>query len=512
MLRALQQPQSLQSTQIARRGGGENKAIQYRREMDKKMVAMQNTQAEDMKRTFIASWQAKSAAAVEKIQINNIAKQLEIGAEKQVELRRQKLAELLKFEEEQYAREITASQESSQDKLQRNLQTALQQKQAREEKRKQFAQEQYMRMWRMGCDDLRTLDSEAYDRYVKSEQLRQRDEKRTKSKEELDEEAKWQQLWEDDRLQKLEREKEEAAKKALMTVETRAAVLHQMQEREQIRNEQLMEKARERNEWRERALAEAAEAERLRQDQHNKIVEQGRKIAAWNEAFLQQKKEERRRKEAQERQEMEAQMADYELELRRKRMSVEAMQREMVAYKEFLQARREEERRVQEEIDRVTAEYQAAANAKQDAGWERDRLARERLMQQVAATRDEQVKYKAEQKEASRLAKLEERAQLERDIARDFEAETLEEKERRLHELQQRIDLELQIRQKANMRAVAQANLRNEEEAARLAEIQYRAFVKSEMERARALGIGARSIGQGHGHKSVDWNSRIGDS
>lgn len=217
----LQAQQQQQHAKTLRRRTGENPAIQRRRELDQKMIAMNATQKEDLQRSFISDWQAKSAAAIEKIQIANLAHELENAAQKEVERRRQRLAELLRNEEIQYAKEIALTQETTADKLARNLELAKAHKQKREEERRKYAQEQYMRMWRAGCDDLRTLDSEAYDRYVKSEQLRQINERDVFKGKDTEEDAQWLKLWEDDRKMKLEREKEEAAKRAVMTAETR---------------------------------------------------------------------------------------------------------------------------------------------------------------------------------------------------------------------------------------------------------------------------------------------------
>jgi len=470
-----------------RRSTGENPAIQLRRELDDKMMQHEAIQKADEKRMFVAAWQAKSAAQVEKLQIQNIAKQLEIAAQQKVEQRRQRLAELLALEEEQYAREIAAGTESIQDKLQRNLAIAKQHKQAREEKRREFAQQELLRMWRAGCDDLRTLSSEANDRYVKDMQLRQREEKRLRAEAEKKEDEIWTQLWEEDRKQKIARETEEAAKRSMMILETRAAVIEQMRDRENRRNAELLLKEQERQEWQARMELEAAKAEEEKQARIRELREQGRKVAAWNAELMERKREERRLKDLEDKKIIEAQLADYEEELKRKRLTKEAMQKEMVAYKAFLQARREEERKLEEELDRITQAHLDASNAKQDALWERERQARERLMQEVDRARKEQLEAKQRAKEEERAKAIAERQALEAELAHDAKLQAEEERQRKIQELRQKIDLELQIRERANQRAIEQARVRAELEEARLAEAQYRQFVQSEMERLRSL-------------------------
>lgn len=84
------------------RRGGENPAIERRRQADATQMAMNATQQSDFRRSYISDWQAKSTIKMEQVQIANIAKNLEQDAQKQLDARRQKLAELLLLEEEQY--------------------------------------------------------------------------------------------------------------------------------------------------------------------------------------------------------------------------------------------------------------------------------------------------------------------------------------------------------------------------------------------------------------------------
>lgn len=130
-----------------------------------------------------------------------------------------------------YSREISSSQDTTVDRLQRTLALARQNKADRDDRRRQFAQEQYMRMWRAGCDDLRTLDSEAYARFTKAEQDKQRQQRSVLSQEERAEEARWLDVWEEDKRRKLQREQEDASRRAVAAVEMRDAIAKQMQER-----------------------------------------------------------------------------------------------------------------------------------------------------------------------------------------------------------------------------------------------------------------------------------------
>mgnify|MGYP001042140722 CR=1 FL=1 len=94
---------------------------------------------------------------------------------------------------------------------------------------------------------------------------------------------------------------------------------------------------------------------------------------------------------------------------------------------------------------------------------------------------------------------------------REKELERAEDAARAAVALQARLDLETQMRQRANVRAMEQSRIKQEEEAAAVAEAQYREFVRLEQGRARLAGASrvVAATETGHGRKATDWNSRI---
>lgn len=469
--------------------GGENYAIQRRREAEDHAKVLEAEMLADRQRTYVTQWQKDSQAKMERAQIVNIAHELRAEDETKLEKRRQRLAELLSREEEQYRQEMEAMQETTADKLARNLDEARAKKKEREEKRQQFAQEQYMRMWRAGCDDLRTLDSEAYGVHIKQEQWRQMHDYRDAARAaNAEEERQWAELWEQDRLRKLQRETEEAAKRALTGHRTREAIAQQMEDRAERRRQELAERERAKAEWQAEMQREAAALAAQREAAAQQRAVQGRAIAEWNDNFLKAKAEAKRLKDLEDREEVEQHVADYEAELRRKKMDRLQMQREMVAYREYLMARRAEEARIQRELDQMSMAHQAAANAKQDAAWAREEAGRQRLMREVLDTRAEQLAAKDAAERARQAEMVEERRRAEQAREQVAAEEAAEDAALREAELRHRYDLEMQMKQRANLRAVEQARIKQEHEAALVAEAQYREFVRLEVGRARLSG------------------------
>jgi hypothetical protein len=70
------------------------------------------------------------------------------------------------------------------------------------------------------------------------------------------------------------------------------------------------------------------------------------------------------------------------------------MRVETLEYLEFLRQRKEEERRLEAELDRLTAEALGRDNAKRDMQMLKEELARQELMRQVKQTRSDQMTEK----------------------------------------------------------------------------------------------------------------------
>lgn len=387
-------------------------------------------------------------------------KNLELQDEAKLHERRQKLAELLLMEENQYRIELEAMQETPADKALRNVALARKHKEDREQRRMEYAQEQYLRKWRAGCDDLRTLDSEAYLKHVKEEQLKQQHEKHDALKSKKEEEEKWARLWEEDRLQKVQREEEEAAKRGLACYDTRNAITRQMAERMEQRLQDLNEKTAERDAWLKQLQEDARAAELRRQEEYKRKLEQGKAVTAWNDEFLQRKKDEKRLREEAERMEIAIKMANYQKDTQAKQADKEAMQREMVEYREYLLARKEEEKRLERDLERLTKEYLDKENARRDAQHEKEQAARDKLLHEVLEGRKQQLEAKGQSRDRRAQELAEERKWLAQDLELAKQQEEAEERAARQQALERRQALETQIRLKANARALEQAQIR----------------------------------------------------
>jgi trichoplein keratin filament-binding protein len=468
-----------------RRTDGETLAVRQRRELEDKRTTLLKANQDQFKSTHAAKWEQSSQKLVDETNVKRYALKLRQEAAAALESRKQKLAELLAKEEALFRQEIVATAETVAQRNARLMAHAKQFKDIREEKRVQYAQEQYMRLWRNGCDDLRTLDSEAFNEYIKAEQLKQKHERRAQQESLKQDEERWARLWEEDRRQKLKREEEESYKRGVVTADNRNMILKQIALKQEKREEEELIAAEEREMWKAQMAHDAEIARKNQQAELDEKRRLGQEVMQFNEEFLARKKREWEERREAERKEMLTKLAKFEKDEMLSRSNIHAMQMEMQSYRNYLMERREKEKALERELERLTKLHLDKANAKQDETWRRERLAREKLMQEVFNARNEQV----QQKEAYRLRTEKERQQERELLAHDLEIarqkDEREELDRYEAGLKRKADLEKKMQAKANMKALEAAAIAQEEAAAAIAEQQYRDFVRREQGRHR---------------------------
>jgi len=199
-----------------------------------------------------------------------------------------------------------------------------------------------------------------------------------------------------------------------------------------------------------------------------------KEIAGYNEQLQEEKRRGFEAQRIEERRILHAKMEEYAEDTQRHANDRDAMRKDIQEYRLYLQRRKEEEARMEQEMERLVAEDLARANAQRDAVWDRERLAREKLMRDVYSSRAEQLIHKQQLKkeEEGQIQEEKREAEFERERA---QAEL--EKEERLEQVtsqRRKQDLEAQMKINAYRKELEQEAAKAEKESALQAEKEYR--------------------------------------
>ena len=145
------------------------------------------------------------------------------------------------------------------------------------------------------------------------------------------------------------------------------------------------------NELLEREHQAALEQEALRNQKKKKNLLE---ISDFNQSYLKQKNALRAKELELERQITEAANEGLAEEKRRATEVKQKNQQDMLEYMQFLKKLREDEKLMNAELDRLRLLEQDAAFAKRSVQWDKETRARETLMAEVVATREQQLREK----------------------------------------------------------------------------------------------------------------------
>ena len=141
-----------------------------------------------------------------------------------------RLRKLFEKDDEIYREALSSLEETNEQRLEKMRQRATALRAKREEERKLYAEEKMLEKMRNDCDELRSVQSKAFERYVAQERAAQLIEKQMAQLKVAEEKKYYDQLWEEDRLKKVQREEKERAAKQERDQRTRAVLDEQMAE------------------------------------------------------------------------------------------------------------------------------------------------------------------------------------------------------------------------------------------------------------------------------------------
>ncbi|KAI9101367.1 tumor suppressor, Mitostatin-domain-containing protein [Phlyctochytrium arcticum] len=426
-------------------------------------------------------------AAIQRNRFFRRFEELKVQEEDKVEARRARLRQLLADDEERYKKDLESKVVTRESRIEAMRARMNELKEKREVERKKVVEDKLLQQWRNECDELRAIESQLLEKEVASARDEQLIELREKRVLAVQEKQYYDQLWEQDRQRKIEREENDRARRKAMNEET-TATLH-----EQIY--MLKQQAKE-----EQRLKEE-EAALMRQENELRILEEerahARKIAdqrvvrleldAFNKSKIQQ-----RQRAIQESLDMDMKIVNAffrmdEQEKENKSRRKEELRKEVLLYMEHLREQKRIEKEREAEIERLYADESEKLWQQRSEKWQKEQRARDRLMQEVLAGRQEQLQHSINLNRVRQEEALREKHLLEQQIAA---ARTQEEHDREEHlqvaqEYKNALTQQMQVvegRKRLERERAEEETLLAQEE-----DVRYKELLRLEMERASQL-------------------------
>ncbi|TPX31586.1 hypothetical protein SmJEL517_g05091 [Synchytrium microbalum] len=441
-----------------------------------------------------STFEDQSAASVKRNAIRRRVDELKGQEVAALESRREKLRKMLLADEDLYERELVASEESTEHRIEVMRARVKELKDRREQERKAIVEEKLMQRWRNECDDLRALESKVIVKAVTDARSAQLVEHEERKVEEAEERKKYDALWEADRQKKIAREEADKSRQRDLNEQMLTMLDEQMA--------QLRVQAEQEEELKPEHEAQTAEAARLRMKKEHEQRLVRTELDRFNKAKIAQ-----RAKDARESLEMDLKIVSEFLEADAKDKAAKsakkkALREEMLSYRDSLVAQRETVKEREKEIDARYREEEEKMWKLRAEKWQREQRARDKLMQEVIQSRQEQLRLQMDQvrfkQEQARLESAEIRRRIEATRAAEAHerAAVMERRDKYKETLGQQVAA-LNVRRGEERRRVEDETI-----ADRAAQASYEALLKSELERA-LRGESARYTSRLRAYQSV---------
>jgi len=332
--------------------------------------------------------------------------------------RRAKLAALLSAEQKAYEQEMIDMEEAPAQRFERMANRAYELKKRREDERQAIVKEKLYQQWRAGQDELRTMDTQITQLKVIADRDHQLVEKEHRRVAERDYDKVFDQLWYEGYLAKIEREDlEKQLKKERNGEQQRILALQLDMKADRVAADKakLDKEAEEMKKiW---ATQEREEKEALVQ-----AVIAGRENRKKADEFI-KVQQAKRAAEAKEEQDFDKAFVAGVLERERKVAEQEENEKKKAKSKaiEFTEALKiEMAKNAEDEEELVRLQHEEAERqwAKRYAQWEKEELARRKLMHEVYTDRAQQVQLKKDMRDALKDELKQDRRRIDEEVAR----------------------------------------------------------------------------------------------
>ena len=362
-----------------------------------------------------ATWEVKTTETIERNTTSQKFQALKNQDDAALDERRSKLRQLLYEEEEEIMfaiHELRGTPTDRADELRKKAE-ALREEQ--EVKRIEFVDKMLYKQWRESCDPMRAKDSHAFLNAVVQKRFDQGKEKEAHKKFLAEEDARFAKLWNEDRLRKEKRHADELAQLEMSKREFRADIQRQIEAKKILHGETMAEsKAMDEvllAKWKADQVAEKEELIRRR----------AKAKAASVDAVLYNNEERRKRDEIS----LQEKFKDIELlrfamdreeaEDEKERNEKQRQQTETRLYRSHLSEQMVKEEEDNSARDAEIERFRLITEEKQNAIWAAEAAARQALLDEVVANRNQKLLEKA-----SGIARSKENAALDKKIQEDL--------------------------------------------------------------------------------------------
>ncbi|KAK3611704.1 hypothetical protein CHS0354_034375 [Potamilus streckersoni] len=402
-----------------------------------------------------------------------------------LERRRLKLAQMLKNERTRYEAELKGYSPDNYSRLEDMKERVDTLRSAREEKRKQIAEEKIYEHWRINNPDLRRLESEQMKEHIVGSWVGQVEERQERAEIERMEKEKYEEEMEKERLAALELEKQKEQKKLEEEKKLKQVLRGQMMELKKKEIEAEMLKQQQEALEKQQLEIEELEEERKKMEAERQKQEFGRFLLRQHKTQMMRKS-----RKIQEELEMDKKILENLIEKEKELESVQTARREKAKadaawMKKVIEDQLRLEKAREAELDMLYQDEAARVWQKREAEWERERIARERLMKEVLDERQNQIEDRMEDVRQQQEESLRQREILLREIEIANQMTRREQEEAE----QQKEALKLDLREQITARHEQEVSVRKKKEAElneeKKAENDYEEFLQQETERMK---------------------------
>nr|KAG5713133.1 hypothetical protein BaRGS_007660 [Batillaria attramentaria] len=408
--------------------------------------------------------------------------------------RQEKLRELFLEESRSLEAELKGMSRQNYDRVEAMKERAEGLRSAREEKRKRIAEEKLYDHWQQNNPDIRQVQSELLKDHVIDQWSHQIEEAEMKAEEERKRKEEVERQMEEERLAALELERQKEEKKLREEKELRDHLKKQMLELKQREEEAEELKYQQEILLRDQWEMERLEAERREKEEQRKRMDLGRALLHQHKAQMMRKS-----RRIQEELEQDRQLLEMMIEKEKEEISLQTARREKAQadakwMKQVIEDQLRVEKAREAELDTLFQDEAARMWLKREGEWERERMARQRLMDEVLEGRQEQINAKLEEVQLRQQESLERREQLLQEIEIANQLTRREQEKAKAEQEALKHNLKEQIQERQHLEELSRLNLQEEEEEEKKADDEYQDFLRQETDRMRKRGYTPRSI------------------
>jgi len=460
-----------------------NYYINQRRKQEHHRDTFTAVTLKDTRQRQVADWEHKTTLKIQKNHLQWKLDQLRKEKEDQLEQRRNLLAEKLASEDDQYKLELEQREESTEERRKKLEQRAKDLKEQRVQRDKAYSAEKQQAQFISNTDALREAKARANTLRVAHDRMRQLEEKDELKQVEREREEFFKDLWEQDRLKKEARERDEREKQFFMNEKLKETLDDQKRKLELNREEIQLLKEEEGRLMKEKWEMEEEIERRKVRDKQERLVHLRNKVEKYNEVNRQQKLQEMQK--------------ERDLDLQILNQILEQKNLEEIKQKEKRDRIKEEGKMYQkwicEMMDKETEDTRAVddlINAENDRSWqkrmdqwEKEKKAREKLMQEVIAERTNQINSRLDEAKRNREESLRERDRIKQEIIDNQMKQQQEMQDKRRNLKENQGDILDQMRFKQHKQQEMEKQRKAEGRAQVFAEQMYQQKLQEEMDK-----------------------------